>query len=74
MRLDTSAEGVVILDVQDGSPAQSVGLRRGDVVVSVNNEKVARTKDLARLAKTVSRIWRVTIERGGRQISAVFGG
>ncbi len=74
LRLDMSADGVVILDVADGSPAQSVGLRRGDVVVSINDEKVGKTRDLTRLTKTASRVWRVTIERGGRQISAVFGG
>jgi Do/DeqQ family serine protease len=74
LRLDTSAEGVAIVEVADGSPAQSVGLQRGDVVLSVNNEKVDKTRDLDKLVKAGARVWRVTIQRGGRQISAVFGG
>jgi Do/DeqQ family serine protease len=74
LRLDSSAEGVAIVDVADGSPAQSVGLQKGDVVVVVNNEKIAKTRDLDRLSKVGNRVWRVTIRRGGRQISAVFGG
>ena len=74
LRLDTLSDGVVIVDVADGSPAQSVGLQRGDQVVSVNNEKIAKTRDLERMSKVGSRVWRVTIIRGGQQISAMFGG
>ncbi len=75
LRLDASAEGVVIVEVTDGSPAQSVGLQRGDLVVSVNNEKVAKTRDLDKMSRAGStRGWRVTIVRGGQQISATFGG
>jgi S1-C subfamily serine protease len=74
LRLDTSSDGVVIVDVVDGSPAHSVGLQRGDQVVSVNNEKIAKTRDLERMSKVGSRVWRVTIIRGGQQISAMFGG
>src|SRR5215472_11324687 len=33
MRLDTSAEGVVVVEVADGSAAQNLGFQRGDVVV-----------------------------------------
>jgi Do/DeqQ family serine protease len=74
LRIDASTEGVVVLDVLDGTLAQSVGFRRGDVVVAVNNQKIARTRDLERIAQAGGRVWRVTIMRGGQQISAVFGG
>ena len=36
LRIDASTEGVVVLDVLDGTLAQNVGFRRGDVVVAVN--------------------------------------
>ncbi len=74
LRLDMSVEGVAIVEIEDGSPAQSVGLQRGDVIVTVNNDKVEKTRDLDKVAKAGARVWRVTIQRGGRQISAVFGG
>jgi Do/DeqQ family serine protease len=74
LRLDLSVEGVAIVEVADGSPAQSVGLQRGDVVVMINNEKIEKTRDLEKMSKAGARVWRVTIQRGGRQISAVFGG
>ena len=42
LRLDPQAQGVVITAVADGSTAQSIGFRPGDIVVSVNNEKIAK--------------------------------
>jgi Do/DeqQ family serine protease len=74
LRLDPSAEGVVIADVTPGSPAQSYGFQRGDLVLSVNNQKIAKTRDLERATKEQSRIWRITIQRGGQQISVVLSG
>src|SRR5262249_42262410 len=74
MGLDSAAEGVVILDVAEGSPAQSFGFQRGDRVVSVNNDQIGRTRDLERAANQQSRLWRITIERGGKQLSVVLGG
>jgi Do/DeqQ family serine protease len=74
LRLDTDTQGVVILDINAGTMAQTLGFQPGDIVVSVNGEKVGKTRDLERLTKEPSRSWRVTILRGGQQISAVFGG
>jgi Do/DeqQ family serine protease len=73
LQLDDDS-GVVILDVADGSYASNLGFRRGDIVVAVNGEKITQTRDLARAAERPQRTWRVVIRRGGRQISAVFGG
>ena len=74
LRLDSQTEGVVITDVADGSAAQSVGFQKGDVVVSVNNQKIAQSADLERVAGAGGRQWRITILRGGQQISVVFSG
>ena len=74
LQLESSTEGVVVIDVEAGTLAQNLGFQRGDIVVSVNNQKIAKTHDLERVAKAGSRLWRVSIVRGGQQISAVFGG
>jgi S1-C subfamily serine protease len=74
LRLDPQTEGVVILQIAEGSVAQRLNFQRGDIVVSVNNEKITKTRDLERVTKDPSRVWRVTISRGGQQISAVIGG
>jgi S1-C subfamily serine protease len=74
LRLDTSAEGVVVLEVADGSLAQNLGFQKGDVIAAVNNEKIARTRDLDRIAKDSTRRWAITLVRGGQTISVQFGG
>jgi Do/DeqQ family serine protease len=74
MRLDPQVQGVIITTVADGSTAQSIGFRPGDVVVSVNNEKIERSADLERIANSGDRSWRITIRRGGQQISVMFSG
>src|SRR5215469_839635 len=74
LRLDAQADGVVITDVADGSAAQSVGLQKGDVVVSVNNEKINKPADLERVTSAGGRQWWITILRGGQQISVTLSG
>ena len=74
LRLDTQAQGVVIVNVADGSTAQSIGFQKGDIVVSVNNQKIERSADLDRVTRAGGRQWRVTISRAGQQISVVVSG
>jgi S1-C subfamily serine protease len=65
---------VVVTGVADGSTAQSIGFQKGDIVVSVNNEKIAKPADLERITGAGGRQWRITILRGGQQISVIFSG
>ncbi len=74
LRVDSSTEGVAILDVGSGSPAQRYGFKRGDIVASVNGEKIAKSRDLDRISSEGGRLWRITIIREGQQISVVLGG
>ena len=74
LRLDPGAQGVVIVDIANGSPAQSLGFQRGDLVLSVNNAKIAKTRDLERIAGQQSRLWRITIMRGGQEMSVELRG
>jgi Do/DeqQ family serine protease len=74
LRLDPSAEGVVIVDIANGSPAQTLGFQRGDLVLSVNNAKIAKTRDLERATGQQSRRWSITIVRGGQQLSVELRG
>jgi Do/DeqQ family serine protease len=66
-------EGVVITDVEDNSTAARVNLKKGDVVVEVNNSRISRTKDLEEAASTRPRSWRLTIRRSGQVIQTVLG-
>jgi S1-C subfamily serine protease len=74
LHLDASTEGVVVIDLADGGTAANVGFQKGDIILAVNNQKIARTSDLDKASKTSSRIWRITVVRGGQQINVTLGG
>jgi Do/DeqQ family serine protease len=73
LRLDPAAEGVVIVDIANGSIAQRF-FQPGDVVLTVNNQKLTRTGDLDRLSRQQNRLWRIVIRRGGQQMSVELRG
>src|SRR6516225_2602706 len=74
LRLDPATDGVVITEVSEGSAAQGLGFHRGDLVLSVNNQKIGKTRDLERVTSHPNRVWRITIMRGGQQMSVVLSG
>jgi Do/DeqQ family serine protease len=74
LRLDATTEGVVIIDVASGSLASNVGFKPGDIVVSVNGEAIAKSRDLDRVAKNQTRTWKIVIQRGGQQLTVVLNG
>ncbi|MDT2022744.1 DegQ family serine endoprotease [Methylocella sp. CPCC 101449] len=67
-------EGVVVIDVEDGSNAQSLGLQKGDVVVSINDVKMLRTKDMQSATSQRRLFWQITIGRGGQLFTTVING
>nr|WP_209001949.1 DegQ family serine endoprotease [Stappia albiluteola] len=74
LRLDGLEEGVVIAGIEPGSPANRVGLQVGDIILSVNDEKVDNTRRLERLASGDPRLWRLEIKRGGRVLRIALRG
>ena len=65
---------MVITAVTEGSPAQSLGFHAGDLVLSVNNQKIAKTGDLDKASRQSVRVWRITVVRSGQQINVTLGG
>ena len=41
---------------------------------AVNNTEMRETKDLDRITREPTRAWRITILRGGQQLSVTFSG
>jgi Do/DeqQ family serine protease len=74
MHLDADTEGVVVTEVADDSIAANYGFQKGDIILAVNNQKIAKTSDLDKATKETSRLWRIKLMRGGQQISATLGG
>jgi Do/DeqQ family serine protease len=74
MHLDADTEGVVVTDLADGGAAAGVGFQKGDIIVLVNNQKIARTSDLEKATREQARVWRITLVRAGQQINVALGG
>src|SRR5712671_796512 len=51
LHLDADTEGVVVTDLADGATAARVGCQKGDIIMSVNNQKIARTSDLEKATR-----------------------
>jgi S1-C subfamily serine protease len=45
-------EGVVIQDVLQGGPSDRAGIRPGDIILSMDGNKIASVTDLTRLLRT----------------------
>jgi S1-C subfamily serine protease len=74
LHLDADTEGVVVTDLSDNGTAASVGFQKGDIILSVNNQKIAKTSDLEKATRESARLWRITVVRGGQQINVTLGG
>ena len=74
MDLKGLTEGVVIVSVDRRSPAASVGLLPGDVIVDVNGDRIGTSRQLERVAESDPRTWRIVISRNGQLIRMAFRG
>jgi Do/DeqQ family serine protease len=74
LHLDADTEGVVVTDLGDDSTAANVGFQKGDIIQAVNSQKIAKTSDLEKATRDSSRVWRITLMRGGQQINVTLGG
>jgi S1-C subfamily serine protease len=74
LHLDADTEGVVVTELGDDSTAANVGFQKGDIILAVNNQKIAKTSDLENATRESSRLWRIMLLRGGQQINVTLGG
>jgi Do/DeqQ family serine protease len=71
---DDMREGVVVLDVKDKTPGARLGLKRGDIVVGVNDAKVQSVAQLVAALDAVDGGWRLQVERAGRVFNLAIQG
>jgi S1-C subfamily serine protease len=64
----------VVTDLAGDSTAAGVGFQKGDIILAVNNQKIAKTSDLEKATRDSSRLWRITLVRSGQQINVTLGG
>jgi S1-C subfamily serine protease len=69
--LDLMAQGVVVLDAAQGTPAARLGLRPGDIVAAVNGARVEAVEPLLALLKRGATQWQLSIRRGNQMMNVV---
>jgi Do/DeqQ family serine protease len=74
LSIDPAAEGVVIGDIEQDSAAARVGFRKGDLILAINGERIAASRDIEAATRERKRAWEVTISRNGQTVTSVFGG
>jgi Do/DeqQ family serine protease len=74
LHLDSDVEGVVVIDLAEDGTAAHLGFQKGDIILAVNNQKIAKSSDLEKATRESSRVWRITLMRSGQQINVTLGG
>ncbi|MFC3323052.1 DegQ family serine endoprotease [Mesorhizobium cantuariense] len=70
--LRTDIKGVTVVDINRDSPAADFGFQPGDIVREVNGTAIDTAATLELAAKTDTRWWRFTVERGGQILRQVL--
>jgi S1-C subfamily serine protease len=68
-----AGHGVMVTKVEAGF-AQTLGLAPGDFIRQINGKAINTTADVVVSVRAPAASWTLTIERGGRTITAQFSG
>jgi Do/DeqQ family serine protease len=71
---DDSKQGVVVLEVKPNSPADRLGIKRGDIIVGINNEDIKSVKNLSLALELSGNAWRLALDRNGKMFNLAIQG
>lgn len=74
LRLGFSVQGVAIIEIAPGSPAQQLGLRAGDVILSLNGMEIRDIETFQSIASQRPNGWQIVLQRGGSVIRSFVSG
>ena len=72
--IDDDGPGVVVLDVEPNTPAARLGVKRGDLVIGLNNDKVTSVAGLVKALGASPDGWRISLEREGQVYNLAIQG
>lgn len=70
---DESAVGVLVIEVARGSWASRIGLRPGDIILTVNDRKIARVRDVTTATGAPHDRWYLEIRRANKKLRIEVG-
>ncbi|MGL4439610.1 MAG: DegQ family serine endoprotease [Bosea sp. (in: a-proteobacteria)] len=74
LTIDPSSEGVAVFEIDPDSPAAQLGFQKGDIILSVNRDKIVTSRDIDRLMAVRARGWELSINRQGQVINTFVRG
>jgi Do/DeqQ family serine protease len=72
--IEADGSGVIVLEVKSDTPAARIGLRRGDIVLGVNEDRIPSVAALVGALSGSSGGWRLSFEREGRVYNLAIQG
>jgi len=67
-------QGIVIVEVAPNSPADAMGLRKGDIILSLNGEDMKDLDAFGKIAASRQRGWQIVLQRGNQVIRSYVSG
>lgn len=74
MNLPFDATGIVVSHVAQGSPADRMGLRAGDIIIAINGQRINGVGTFRDLVSTRTNGWQIVIQRDGQTIQSFVSG
>jgi Do/DeqQ family serine protease len=72
--LPFETRAALVRSVEQGSPADDMGLRAGDLILRLNGVDITDAETFGRIANDRPRRWQVVLQRGGRIVRAEVAG
>ena len=72
--LPFDSKGIVVTDVAQGSPADNMGLRTGDIVLSINGQDMQDVATFKGLVSGRTNGWQIVLQRNGQVIQSYISG
>lgn len=72
--LPYDATGVIVTELAPGSPAEAMGLRVDDVILSLNDIELTDARTFQQIASQRVRTWQIILQRNGRITRSIVSG
>ena len=67
--MDDMKRGVVVVRSGEGSVAERLGLKKGDIVLTINSKKVSTVKTFKKFVSYRRELWRISILRDDKVLT-----
>tara|TARA_Y100001935_G_C16862467_1_gene293869 strand:- start:118 stop:438 length:321 start_codon:yes stop_codon:yes gene_type:complete len=67
--LDDMKRGVVIVSSRGGSVAERLGLKKGDIILTINSKKVSTVRIFKEVISYGRKLWRISILRDDKVLT-----